>query len=94
MIRSVSKILVFAALVGGFLYFDSFVQHGHEFRVVRLAEGRVIGIFIVGAAIAVWGDKEIGGLDPISLRSIFVILGALLMIFAGVLMYGLREPSA
>jgi hypothetical protein len=94
MIRSILKILVFAALVGGFLYFDSFVHHGHEFRAVRLAEGRVTGIFIVGAAIAVWGDKEIGGLDPISLRSIFIILGALLMIFAWVLLYELQEPSA
>jgi hypothetical protein len=94
MLRSALKVLVFAALVGGFAYFGSFVQHGHEFRVVRIAEGRAIGIFVVGAAIAVWGNKEIGGLDPISLRSVFVILGALLMILAGVLMYALREPSA
>ena len=88
------KVLVFAALVGGFFYFDSFVRHGREFPVVRLAEGRAIGLFIVGAALAVWGNKETGGLDPISLRGVFIILGVLLMIFAGVLMYALREPSA
>ena len=93
MLRSALKILVFAALVGGFLYFDSFGQHGHEFRAVRLADGRANGIFFIGAVIAVWGNKEIGGLDPISLRGIFIILGALLMIFAGVLVYALRESS-
>ena len=94
MIRSVLKILVFAALVGGFVFFGSFVWHDHEFRAVRLAEGRAIGIFIIGAAVGVWGDKEIGTFDPISLRGIFIILGVLLMLFAGLLIYALRAASA
>ena len=92
--RNAIKILIFAVLIGSFFLFAGHVRYGHEFRVVRLAEGRAIGAFIVGAWIAVWGDKEIGTLDPISLRSLFVILGVLLMIFGCVLAYGLRESSA
>jgi hypothetical protein len=94
MLHNVLKILVFIVLAGGFVWFDSYLRHGHEIQANPLVEGRAIAMFVVGAAIAVWGNKEIGVIDPISLRSIFIILGALLMIFSGVLIYALREPSA
>jgi len=93
MIPRVCKILVFAALVGGFFHFGGFDQHSHEFQPVQFGEGRAVVLFIAGAAIAVWGDKKIGVLDPISLRGIFIIIGVLMMIFACVLMCGLRESS-
>jgi hypothetical protein len=47
----------------------------------------------VGAALAVWGDKRVGTIDPISLRAGFIILGVIMMLFGFILARTLRDTA-
>lgn len=57
------------------------------------AFGREIGFwFAVGAIVALWGGRvRIGIIHPVSLRTIFVCLGALLMLLTFILMLTSRD---
>ncbi|MFN7138026.1 MAG: hypothetical protein ACK4UN_01675 [Limisphaerales bacterium] len=98
------KILVFLALLTGFAWFTQVFQgenttiggwsiQGPGTRSIRAAEMRATAIFVIGAGMAIWGDKRVGTLDPIALRGLFIIFGVLLMIFGLLLGWALRNPG-
>lgn len=80
------KVLVFVALLSVFYAFgglhwlhEDFGSHSHGKNglVAWLAFNY---LFILGAVTAVWGDKAVGIIHPVSFRSGYVILGTLIMI--------------
>ena len=81
------KILVFVLLLGLFSALGGFVlPHGFFNKPLFSKHSPFIPwvftivAFVYGAAIAVWGDKTVGVIHPVSFRSGYIILGALLMI--------------
>jgi hypothetical protein len=93
MYRNLIKILVFVTLVGGFCWFAWGTDMTQTERSRRKARNKATACFVVGAAVALWGDKRMGNLDPISLRGIFVVLGVALMLFGFLLARTLRETT-
>lgn len=92
MFKSVIKIILFAALVVSFvIYAHTWGKWPQVRQAVYSAYSKECVVFIVGAWLAIWGDQRIGVLDPISLRSIYIFIGVMLMILAVVLAQGLRE---
>ena len=83
------KILVFTLLLGLFYVCGGFVlPHGAFDTPIYFKQNPVIPwvlivlCFVGGDAIAVWGDKMVGVIHPISFRSAYIILGVLLMVAA------------
>jgi hypothetical protein len=82
------KILTFFALVGFYFLFAGApaldTLYGRKLAV----------IYGFGAVMALWfGGEPIGTLDPISLRSIFIALGAILMVMIFILMFETRDTA-
>jgi hypothetical protein len=85
--RPLIRILVFIALLGGFWALGGFVSPQVSPQVSVKQDPRpiwalAIVLYIVGAGVAVWADKTIGVLQPVSLRPLYVILGIALMLLA------------
>jgi len=83
------KIVLFIALLGFFFAVGGFSpppdSPGHSGKhTVRAFGGwvRIVLCYVVGASLAIWGDKTTGLLDPVSHRWLFVILGVGLMLIA------------
>lgn len=90
--KTIVKIVLFTALVVGFvIYAHTWGKWPQVRQAVYTAYSKVCVVFIVGAWLALWGDQRIGVLDPISLRSIYIVIGIGLMILAIILSQGLRE---
>jgi hypothetical protein len=90
MVKNIIKAIIFVALALGFFWFAGRRTAGQV--VTSPAWARAGAWFLAGAAVALWGDKDIGVTidpDPISLRSVFVVLGVLMMIFGAILMKAL-----
>ena len=86
--KTVLKVLVFAALMG--LYFFFAGAPGWETLYGR----KLSVIYAFGAVMALWfGEERIGTLDPISLRPVFIILGVVLMVAMFVLMFTTRDTA-
>jgi len=82
------KVVVFVVLLSLYAAVGRFALHqdGPATLAELDVEGTVLWLreltfYVVGAALAVWGDKTVGTLQPISLRPLFVILGVGLMAF-------------
>jgi hypothetical protein len=86
--RTVLKILAFAALMGLYLFFAG----GPVWNTLF---GRKLAvIYAFGAVIALWfGRDAIGTLQPVSLRPIFVVLGVILMLGIFILMLTTRDVA-
>jgi len=79
--KSIIKIGIFAALMGIYWIFGGFTFPPHGESVEPLCA--ITTAYIGGAMIALFGGEEpIGDLHPISLRPIFICVGALLAIGA------------
>jgi hypothetical protein len=81
------RIAVFIVLLGVFWALGGFVPPEVSPQVSVKQDPRPIWalaiiLYIVGAGVAVWADKTIGMLQPVSLRPLFVILGLALMLLA------------
>jgi len=84
------KIVVFIALLGFFFAVGGFSAQplndtpGHFPDSVGAFTVwvRIVFFYVIGAILAVWGDKTTGMLAPISHRLLFVILGVGLMLIA------------
>jgi hypothetical protein len=83
------KISVFVLLLGLFYAWGGFaLPHGAFDSPFYFKQNPVIPwaliilCFVYGDAVAVWGDKTVGIIHPISFRSGYIILGVLLMVAA------------
>jgi hypothetical protein len=87
--RPAIKILVFVVLLGLFYAWGGFTLPSGAFNTPISSKhnpvipwGMIILCFVSGATIAVWGDRTVGTIHPISFRSGYIILGALMMMVA------------
>lgn len=87
--RFVIRILVFVLLLGLFYACGDFVLPHTQGKGWLLS----VVLFTGGAAIAVWGNKEVGTIHPISFRSGYIILGVLLMVAGLLLMACVRTAE-
>ena len=93
MLKNITKILIFLALIGGFHYIASLKEGTLVSWGIYHAWNKGAAWFVVGAACAIWGDKKIESIDPdpISLRGVFIVLGILMMLFGLILSGALRD---
>lgn len=82
--KTTLKVVTFVALIAVYWAFGGFDRS--EERPGRL-HSAITAIYIVGAIIALCeGGEPIGNLHPVSLRPVFMVVGALLMLAAFVAM--------
>jgi hypothetical protein len=86
--RTLLKILLFAAFMGVYLFFAG--RPGWNTLFGR----KLTVIYGFGAVIALWfGREPIGTLHPVALRPIFILCGAMLMLAIFVLMLNTRDVA-
>ena len=91
-------ILVFVALV---VTFFALVGHPPKLHYAYNAAGPDLyrswfycwALFVAGAGVACFGDKEYGMFPPTSLRWLFILLGVFMMIVSSAWMHGLTTLS-
>ena len=95
---TIPGILVFIVLVVGFFVWvggPPKLSHDLDSRYARRRINRAwfycAVLFVAGAGTACFGDKEYGMFPPTSLRWLFIILGALIMLAAAAWMLSVRE---
>ena len=94
---TIPGILIFLALVVGFFLWvggppklsDDYDSR-YALRRVNRAWFYCAVLFVAGAGTACFGDKEYGMFPPTSLRWLFIIFGALIMLAAAAWMHSLR----
>lgn len=86
---SIVKIPVFAGLLGVFYMCGGFVLPPEAFDTPiyykhnpLIPWALVIVCFVYGAVCALWGNKVVGIIHPISFRGAYVVFGALVMALA------------
>src|ERR1041384_1814649 len=86
--KTALKILAFVALMGIYSYFFGAPAWHTNFGI------KLSVVYGLGAVMAWWfGGERIGTLDPISLRSMFVVLGVILMLAMFIVMVGTRDTA-
>jgi hypothetical protein len=88
LVLNMVKVITFLLLMCVYLYFAGRPAWETLF-------GRKLAVwFGAGAVVALWvGGQRIGTLEPVSLRAVFVLVGAIVMIGAFVTMWGTRDVA-
>ncbi len=88
MSRPIIKVLVFIGLLGVFYGFGGF-EPPRISRDDYRSSGRMerawfstVALYVIGAGVAVWGDKTTGTIHPVSFRSSYLMLGVIAMLAA------------
>jgi hypothetical protein len=98
--RQTKKVLVFLFLLGVFFFSGGF-EYLTWMNEPVIANGKnspiggwmIVYIFVVSAYLAVWGDKTVGTIHPVSFRSAYILVGSLIMGFILLFMWSAREAS-
>jgi hypothetical protein len=91
MIRFAVKILIFLALLAVFYAIGGFVPPHSDHSPIFSKQNPMVPwlliglLYIVGDGVAVWGDKVVGYIHPVSFRSGYVVFGVLLILAAALL---------
>ena len=95
--RTITKVIVFMAILTAF-YVAGGLNAPDVHSLFGRERGRVITTWLVsvalfggGAATAVFGDRKVGDLAPVSMRALYVLAGTVAMIAAGLWCYAIKS---
>lgn len=96
--RNTTKIILFALLIGIFYAYAIMGDHGQDYVTANQRISGAYGmpfftqrtktmiLFTMGAWMAIWGDKKLGTIEPISIRIYLIIVGLIMMAVAFLMM--------